>query len=362
MAFENRYTFVDRLLHRLAFATWAAQLSLADFENGIFKRELADVEVSKPVFVTALPRAGTTLLLDLCAGMDEFASHCYRDMPFVLVPMLWSRFARRFRRLEPPRERAHGDGMLVDFDSPEAFEEMVWMAFWREQYRADRIDPWTADAMDPSFEDFFRSHARKIIALRQEDLSSVQMRYVSKNNLNIARLPLLHRCFPDATVLVAVREPLQHAASLLRQHKNFLKIHREDRFARRYMAGVGHFDFGENLKPVDFDNWLEGRADPDTESLSFWLEYWIAAYAFLSERSSPNVHFVCYEDLCAKPDQTLQRIADLIEVKDRDSFLGQACRIGVSKPDRGEEDPIEPQLVNRSREVYAELQSRASRL
>jgi len=361
MAFESRYTFVERVLHRLAFATWAAQLSLADLEERIFKHELAGIEVSRPVFVTALPRAGTTLLLEICAGMDEFASHRYRDMPFVLVPMLWSRFTRRFRRSAQPRERAHSDGMLVDFDSPEAFEEMVWMAFWREQYHGDRITPWTADATDPSFEDFFRSHTRKLIALRQEAVSSVQVRYVSKNNLNIARLPLLQRCFPDATVLVAVREPLQHAASLLRQHKNFLKIHREDRFARRYMAGIGHFDFGENLRPVNFDGWLDGRVNYDTETLSFWLEYWIAAYDFLCKRSTPNVHFVCYEELCAKPDQALQTIADLIGVKDRDPFLGQASRIRLSEPHRIDEGRIEPHLVNRSKEVYIELRSRASR-
>jgi hypothetical protein len=359
MAFENRYSFMERVLHRLAFATWGAQLSLADLEDRIFKAELSGIEVSRPVFVTALPRAGTTLLLEICAGMDEFASHCYRDMPFVLVPMLWNRFARKFQRSDQPRERAHGDGMLVGFDSPEAFEEMVWKAFWRERYRSDRIAPWEADATDPFFEDFFRSHVRKIIALRQEGISSVAARYVSKNNLNIARLPLVERCFPDAAILVAFREPLQHAASLLRQHKNFLKIHREDRFARKYMAGIGHFDFGENLRPVDFDGWLGRRADPNTEALSFWLEYWTAAYVFLCEHSTPNVHFVCYEELCAQPGRALETIADRIDVNHRDAFLAQASRLRLAKPGPVDQNGTEAHLVDRCKEVYAELRSRA---
>lgn len=357
MAFENQYSFVERLLHRLAFGTWAAQLSLADLEDQIFKRELEHIEVSKPVFVTALPRAGTTLLLEICGGMDEFASHCYRDMPFVLLPMLWSRFTQRFRRSDSPRERAHGDGMMVGFDSPEAFEEMLWMAFWREQYRADRIAPWAGEVADPSFEDFFRSHARKIIALRRTGASVGQVRYVSKNNLNIARLPLLQRCFPDATILVAVRDPLQHAVSLLRQHQNFLRIHREDRFARRYMAGIGHFDFGENLKPVDFNGWLDRRAHSDTESLSFWLEYWVAAYGFLRDQSIPNVHFVSYEGLCANPLAALQRIADIIEIRDREPFLANASRIKSSKSNQIAEGSIDPDLVRRSKEIYEELRT-----
>ena len=32
-----------------------------------------------------LPRAGTTLLLELLAGCPEFAAQTYRDMPFVVV-------------------------------------------------------------------------------------------------------------------------------------------------------------------------------------------------------------------------------------------------------------------------------------
>jgi len=44
-------------------------------------------------------------------------------MPFVLVPMFWNGFSKRFRQNAPPTERAHGDGMMVDNESAEAFEE-----------------------------------------------------------------------------------------------------------------------------------------------------------------------------------------------------------------------------------------------
>jgi len=88
----ERYSAVDRLLHRLAFATSDMQVELAALEDMIYRKSLADTPVNRPVFITGLPRAGTTLLLQLTSALEEFASHSYRDMPFVLLPMLWNSF------------------------------------------------------------------------------------------------------------------------------------------------------------------------------------------------------------------------------------------------------------------------------
>lgn len=40
------------------------------------------------------------------------------------------------------------------------------------------------------------------------------------------------------------------------------------------MRGIGYFDFGQNLRPIDFDNWLDNSVSKETERLIFWLEYW----------------------------------------------------------------------------------------
>ena len=110
-------------------------------------------------------------------------------MSFILTPLLWERFSSRFRQTDVPRERAHGDGMLVSIDSPEAFEEVVWKTFWKKHYKKDRIIPWS-DNNDDDFSDFLHSHLRKIVTLRSKDSTS-SFRYISKNNLNIARIELL---------------------------------------------------------------------------------------------------------------------------------------------------------------------------
>jgi hypothetical protein len=306
--------------------------------------------------VTALPRAGTTLLLETIESLPEFASHTYRNMPFVLCPMLWNKFSSQFRRSGKVQERAHQDGILVTTDSPEAFEEMVWKAFWRGHYERDHIRPWAEN--DPDFFDFLRNHMRKIIAL-SESKTDFALRYISKNNLNIARTDILLKNFSDAVIIVPFREPLQHAASLLHQHENFLEIHRNDRFARQYMAGIGHYDFGENLRPVDFNGWLARSSFREPTKLPFWLEYWFETYSHLAIQD--GIYLLCYEDLCAAPSDSLARLADVLQTSHRAALLNIASRIRPPQSHSVNVEPAAQGLLNKAQELYQLLRSSACR-
>jgi Sulfotransferase family len=337
MAFENRYSAADRLLHRLAFATRRAQIGLADLEDVMFRDQLARHELDRPLFITALPRAGTTLLLEMCVASGAFASQTYRHMPFVLIPLLWNRLSHGFRRPDAPRERAHGDGMLVSVDSPEAFEETAWIAFWPERYRGDRIVPWREED-DGTFRGFLHNYFKKIVALSatagdgMADRPHAPPRYASKNNLNMARIPWLARHFRDALFVIPFRDPLQQSASLLRQHLNFLEIHRRDPFAVRYMRGIGHFDFGDSLRPVDFDGWLDRSRHRGPGELGFWLAYWLAAYRSLLAEATERVCFVNYDALCVDPLSGLERLAQFTQVEDKNALLTQASRVHGPSP------------------------------
>jgi len=337
MDLSHRYSSVDRLLHRVAFATAPIQIEMADLEDRIFKREISGIAVRRPVFITALPRAGTTLLLELCASLDEFATHCYRDMPFVLLPMMWDKFSRRFRRTDAPVERAHGDGMMVSADSPEAFAEMIWRAMWPDHYRRHA-----------------RRHLQKVIKLRQRR-PGVVPRFVSKNNANICRTQALLECFADATILVVMREPVQHAASLLRQHRQFLGIHASNAFARDYMKGIGHLEFGANLRPIDFDGWLDSARYPDATTLEFWLEYWVAAYSHLLARRGP-LQFLPYDWFCMYPEEGFDRVAEVLDIRDRKAWMAQQTRIKVAGPHDVDTPRLDPRLLSRAAELYRELQ------
>jgi hypothetical protein len=352
MDLSDRYSSIDRLLHRLAFATAPVQIEMADLEDRIFKQDLAGIRVDRPVFITALPRAGTTLLLELCVALDEFASHCYRDMPFVLLPMMWDRLSRRFRRSDAPIERAHGDGMMVGLDSAEAFEEMIWKVQWPAHYLADRIVPWN-ESTNREFAEVFRRHLKKVVKLRQRNAALVP-RYVSKNNGSIARTGAVLECCPDATIVVVMREPVQHAASLLRQHRQFLDIHAHDRFAREYMEGIGHLEFGANLRPIDFDSWLSSAQHRDPTTLNFWLAYWVAAYRHLLARRR-TLHFLPYDWFCSCPDEGLDRLAAVLDIRDRQTWMAQRTRVKAAGRHGVDTSGLDHRLLSQANELYESI-------
>ena len=67
------YSVLDRMLHRIAFSTYTAQLPLADLETQLFKSRLTAGRIERPLFITSLPRAGTTLLLEICSRMPQLS-------------------------------------------------------------------------------------------------------------------------------------------------------------------------------------------------------------------------------------------------------------------------------------------------
>lgn len=355
MNFEERYGRLDRLLHDIAFRTGRAQHALADVEEMLFRDELREIELEDPVSVTALPRSGTTILLRLLHDTGRFAAHTYRDMPFVLCPMLWSRFTRHFGVDDRPTERAHGDGIEVSTASPEAFEEVIWKHFWADHYLDDRIVPWTSGEVRPEFDEFFRSHMRKIALLRRED-EEERRRYLSKNNVNVARLAALPPSMRGVRLVIPFREPVQHAASLLRQHERFSRIQETDDFVRRYMAAIGHHEFGKELRPVDFGGWLEGAPSP--ERLEFWIRYWIATYTFVLEEAGSECLLVSYRRLTDEPEASLGRIADAIEIPER-ALCSQAGRIRSPREHDVRPVSVSSDVLDRASELRALLEERA---
>jgi hypothetical protein len=352
----SRYGFTERLLHRIAFATTTAQIGAADIGDSMYRRELQSFEPGPPLFVTALPRAGTTILLELLAATPEFASHTYREMPFVLCPMLWHALSGPFRGKDAGelRERAHGDGIAIGVDSPEAFEEIVWKRFFPKHYGKDRIEPWsTCDERE--FLEFFEKHRRKIIALRRRTKPSAT-RYVSKNNANIARVRALLAALPEARLVVPIRDPLQHAESLLRQHVNFTRMHEQDPFVRRYMAGIGHHDFGDNLLPIDFDGWLATAPTGDATDRGFWLAYWLACHRHLAAIEDERLTFVDFTTLSTRPD--LAPLADFAGIER--APLQALCDLLEARPPHAVGDTDFPaDLAGEARALHADLVARA---
>ena len=353
----SNYSATERFLHKIAFASPKLQRVMAQVETDICARQFEPVRESQAVFVTGLPRAGTTLVLDTLFRTGAFATFTYRSMPFPLAPLLWQRLSRPFQKQAVVQQRAHGDGMDVSVESPEAFEEVVWLNFMKNAYvRDDHLLPLEPDDVGEEFRAFFRSTVRKLIAAQAGDGKSGTLRYLSKNNANLSRLTVLREIFPDATVIVCVRNPVAHCRSLAGQHARFLQMHREDPFARDYMRWIGHYDFGSNFRPIDFNHDGFVRAD-DTDD-AFWLRYWLNAYRRF-EHGGPDasVKLFCYDDLLAAPGPELAALCEAIGL---DADLSGEAE-GIRAPHASGEGRLDApdDLVGEAMELYAALRAQA---
>jgi hypothetical protein len=356
---EMTYTPLERLLHRVAFATPDVQRLAADVEASLFDRRAADFEPRPPLFVAGLPRAGTTALLEALNAFDEIATHTYRDMPFVAAPMLWARLSAAFKKPATLKERAHGDGLLIGYDSPEAFEEILWRLVRPQKYRGSRLALWGADDADDAARAFLAAHFRRIVALRAAGVANA--RYASKNNGNLARLDLLPRLFAGADVVVPVRDPLEQATSLWRQHQRFTARHAEAPFVATYMADLGHYEFGAVHRPIAFadepDDGPGGAAGAGPETLDYWLRYWLAAYGHVAARRA-GLHLVDYERWCAAPGAVLGALAEAVGLARGAGFERAVASVRRPPPARGDPCGVEGDLLDRARSLHRDLVGR----
>lgn len=288
----------------------AGWIRLGELETRLTAGIVEPRPVERPIYIAGLARSGSTILLETLARHPRVSTHRYRDFPFLFTPYVWNRWLDLVpRRTERPAERSHADGIAVTSDSPEAFEEVLWMAFFPHLHDPARSNVLGRSTRHERFEGFYRDHLRKLLAVRGGG------RYVAKGNYNLSRLAYLSRVFPKARFIVPVRDPVWHVASLMKQHRLFLRGQHDNPKAVRHLRRVGHFEFGEDRRPINFGDpaavhdvmelWRQG------EELRGWARYWSAAHHHVADvldgdpalRAATMV--VPYETLCADPTATL---------------------------------------------------------
>jgi hypothetical protein len=286
---------------------------LGDLESRIYAHELEGVAVDRPVYVAGLARAGTTILLEILAGRPGVATHRYRDFPPVYTPILWNRaFAQVYKGGAAPAERAHKDRILVTPDSPEALEEVLWMRFFPGAHEAGRSQVLDAATSNPAFERFYADHLRKILLVRGG------ARYLSKGNYNLTRLAYLRRLFPDARFLVPVRDPLWHVASLMKQHALFCAEETRDPRILAHMRRAGHLEFGLDRRAIDVGDGVAAEVEAlwaAGDEARGWARYWNSLHRFVARQRAADpaglgeaTMVVRYEELCARPRETLEAV------------------------------------------------------
>jgi hypothetical protein len=283
-------------------------LALGRLESHLLADELSAVPLTRPVYVCGLARSGSTLLHELVAAHPGVATHRAKDYPLVYTPYWWRRATRR-RAPAPPRERAHGDRVLVTPDSPDALEEMVWAAFFPMCHDPSVSNRLGAGVSRPDFEAFYRAHLRKLL------LAEGATRYAAKANYHVARLPYLLRLFPDARFVIPVRDPVSHIASLMRMQERFSAGQRRHRGSLAYMQWTGHFEFGLDRRPLNLGDVGRVRAIQRAwaggEEVRGWALYWamvhehVAGLLASDARLRTSAFVVRFEALCDAPAEVI---------------------------------------------------------
>jgi len=288
-------------------------LGLGRLETNLLADELATVPVKMPIFICGLARSGSTLLHEIVSSCPGVASHRLKDYPLVYTPYWWRRATARMKPSEP-RERPHRDRIRITSESPDALEEMLWMAFFPRCHDPSVSGVLTARDRNVDFEAFYPAHLRKLLLVEKAG------RYAAKANYHVARLSYLARLFPDARFIIPVRSPAGHIASLVRQHAWFSRGQQQNARALAFMRRSGHFEFGRDRRPINLGDtdcvrkileaWEQG------DDVRGWARYWAMVYGFLAHQLANDAkirsaaRIIRFEDLCATPEQTIRGMLD----------------------------------------------------
>ncbi|MDF0751133.1 sulfotransferase [Marinobacter sp. 71-i] len=307
--------------------TW---IRLGNLETRAIQDVIANIKVEQPVYVAGLARSGTTVLLERLAGHPQVATHRYVDFPPLLTPYWWNRWLSLVPRSpEVAQERAHKDGIAVTSQSPEAFEEVLWMAFFSDIHDPSRCGAFDHQASHPAFERFYDEHIRKLLAIRR------RQRYVAKGNYNLVRMGYLHKLYPDARFVVAIRDPVWHIASLMKQQRLFATGEASQPRALEHMRRVGHFEFGLDRRAINVgDDAMTARITELWEAgreVEGWALYWADIYRHVADvlDTDPALRDAClvvhYEDLCNQPEETLIRFHEHCQLPVRSQVIRDAA-------------------------------------
>ncbi len=260
------YNLIQRFWHDLVLGNKFINKSLFELEKIIYLKE-NDLKKQSHIFVTGLPRSGTTSLLNFIYSSGQYASLTYENIPFILSP----NFSRLFNKSPVPiKERLHKDGIYFDNNSPEAFDEIF--------FNNDDL--------------FIKDELSNYISLIIQ--SKKKKKYLSKNNLNFKRIDLILSILPNSFFLIPIREPLQHSFSLMNQHFNFCKLQKNNDFIRRYMNYLGHNEFG-----LEHKSWKSPILYNEFKDINYWLEQWFLFYNDIYNKNKLNDKclFIKYEKL-----------------------------------------------------------------
>ncbi|MFX0016510.1 MAG: sulfotransferase [Promethearchaeota archaeon] len=307
--------FIVKFFHEFPFLASMVHT----IESFQLKHALEQTFIDRPIYITGLARAGTTITLEMLSKHPEIVTHRYLHMVLPYTPHWTQKVADLTPMMTSPVERLHKDRIVVTRDSPEAVEEIFWQKFFDNPHDEANSNILDAHVKNIQFETFYQQHIKKLL------INQKAYRYLAKNNYNVARMEYLQKLFPDVKFLIVVRNPFDHIASLTKQDGILKELEHNDPKLLDWTKIIGHREFGSARVCVNLDNhemiqrirqaWF--RKDTYIEG---WAIYWAEVYNYIHEKLRSNLNLakaslvIRYEDLCEKSNSTIDKIIDHIEV------------------------------------------------
>jgi hypothetical protein len=123
------------------------------------------------------------------------------------------------------------------------------------------------------------------------------------------------------------------------------------------MKWIGHFEFGGNFKPINFNNWLARKPYPYLTDENFWLEYWIEAYSYILKNNTSNTYFIDFDKLLSNKQASMSKIADIARLKDKNRFINFAATLREPTSTAIPMERCSTALIKKAQELYEHLQT-----
>ena len=304
---KQDYSIIDKFLHYVFIGNKNVAKLLFRTEQLIRKKEINSIENDKIIYISGLARAGTTILMQYLGQVENFRSISYRNLPFLFLPKTGLKFSRSNH--EGVKERFHKDGLQHSLSSYEALEEPFWRNFNGSKYISETsLTQYSIE--DEVYSDY--CDFRKLISEGNV--------YLAKNNNHLLRAKSLNLKDREngisSLTVIPFRYPVDHAKSLLKQHKLLTEEQNKDEFVRDYMDFLVHHEFGRGTKLQVFEKGIELISDYDKDDINYWLEIWYLYYDSVKQEFENEKGFVffCYENFVENPKNSLEKIFECLEM------------------------------------------------
>ncbi len=279
--------------------------NISYFEDSIIKNYKNDyINLNKKcIFISGMPRSGTTILAQTLSKHEEFASYVYSDLPFIKIPYFWSKFKKIYYYKNKSLERVHGDGLKINLDSPDAFEELIWseeiINYKKNLYKY----------LDENFKNLNLKHEllrniNKILIIKKKNM------YLSKANYSIFRIKYIQSIIKNSFFLLCIRNPNDVINSSIKTHEKFEKIHSLNNFFSDEMTELCHFEFGSNRIGI-----IERSSCKN--DYEYYLKHWIEIHDLILKKylKMNNVYLINFDKFISDPKKTFLELEKKLNIK-----------------------------------------------